>query len=216
MQMKTIPCDSRNYSGRQGAAIAYLVVHYTAGNGDTAEDNGLYFARNAVGASAHWFVDDSGWVASVPEEMCAWHCGADTYVHPYCRNQNSIGIELCSRRDARGQYYFTEKILYHAGILIRKLMETYDIPKERILRHYDVTGKICPAPLVEDTVWERQLEVWMEKRFETLEQIPQWGKETVEKLTALGHLRGDGNSLNLSEDMLRLLVILDRAQVFAG
>jgi hypothetical protein len=48
------------------------------------------------------------------------------------------------------------------------------------------------------------------KRFDSVDECPEWAKETVRKLTKDGHLRGDGVKLSLSEDMLRILVILDR------
>ena len=35
----------------------YIVIHYTANDGDTAVNNGNYFKNNAVKASAHYFVD---------------------------------------------------------------------------------------------------------------------------------------------------------------
>ena len=40
-------------------------------------------------------------------------------------------------------------------------------------------------------------------------------QETAKKLIDRGFLQGDGQGLDLSRDMLRLLVILDRAGVFA-
>ena len=51
------------------------------------------------------------------------------------------------------------------------------------------------------------------KSYQTLEDVPDWGKATVEKLTAIGALKGDGSGLNLSHDLLRTLVILDRLKV---
>ena len=49
--MTNIPflqADSSNfYSGRGGNSIKYIVVHYTAGNGDTAMNNAQYFHNNS-------------------------------------------------------------------------------------------------------------------------------------------------------------------------
>ena len=52
------------------------------------------------------------------------------------------------------------------------------------------------------------------KRYETMEQLPCWARRTVEKLYNCGYLVGKGERLDLSEDMIRILVILDRAKVF--
>lgn len=47
-------------------------------------------------------------------------------------------------------------------------------------------------------------------RYEHLEDVPDWAKPTVEKLVAAGVIKGDGEALNLSYDLCRSLVILDR------
>lgn len=51
-------------------------------------------------------------------------------------------------------------------------------------------------------------------RFNTLDQIPTWARPTIQKLINNNHLQGDGQGLDLSLDMIRLLVILDRAGNF--
>lgn len=50
--------------------------------------------------------------------------------------------------------------------------------------------------------------------YNTLEEVPNWGYPTVEKLVAKGVLEGTGGGLSLSFDMLRLLVVLDRTGAF--
>ena len=54
----------------------------------------------------------------------------------------------------------------------------------------------------------------MATRYNTLAECPQWAQETVRKLIDKGYLSGDGAGLDLSHDMVRLLVIQDRAGVF--
>ena len=53
--------------------------------------------------------------------------------------------------------------------------------------------------------------------YEALADIPQWGKDTVEKLLNQNYLQGtEAGNLHLSEDMLRTLIILDRAGQFGA
>lgn len=141
--------DSNFRSGRT-SKIKYIVIHYTANDGDTAKNNIDYYAREIVKASAHYFVDENEIWQSVKEGDTAYHCGANSYKHPYCRNSNSIGIELCSRQYEDGSYYIKHETVSNAVELVKELMKKYDIPIENVIRHYDVTGKICPAPMVKD------------------------------------------------------------------
>lgn len=53
-----------------------------------------------------------------------------------------------------------------------------------------------------------------EVRYNTVEQCPDWAKAAVKKLTDKGYINGTDKGLDLSEDMLRLLVINDRAGVY--
>ena len=151
----TTLANSKNYGGSRNVnTIKYIVMHYTANNGDTAIGNGNYFKNNVVKASAHYFVDEKNVLQSVPDNYVAWHCGAVIYKHKECRNANSIGIELCSYKDSKGQYYFSDATVENAVTLVKELMKKYNIPIDNVIRHYDVTGKTCPAPFVNNsTLW---------------------------------------------------------------
>lgn len=155
-----IPCHRTNYQSGRPSVIKYLVIHYTANNGDTAKGNCSYFQRNpGLYSSAHYFVDENGWEQSVLDTDTAWHCGANAYRHPECRNGNSLGIELCSRKDAKGTYYFLQDTIQNAAELVRMLMARYGVPIKNVLRHYDVTGKVCPEPFVRDEgAWQAFLQ----------------------------------------------------------
>ena len=51
-------------------------------------------------------------------------------------------------------------------------------------------------------------------KYNTLEEVPAWGRDTVKKVVDKGYLRGTGKGLDISEDMLRILVITDRAGIY--
>ena len=136
-----------NYTPRQGQArtIQYIVVHYTANSGDTAQNNLDYFAREVTGTSTHYFVDRASVRQSVLDTDIAWHCGAERYQHPECRNSNSIGVEMCNSVGG-----VPEDVRDRTAAFVRELMDKYGVPVENVLRHYDVTGKRCPAPWVDN------------------------------------------------------------------
>jgi len=51
-------------------------------------------------------------------------------------------------------------------------------------------------------------------RYNYVDDLPEWAQPTIARLVQLGHLRGDGAVLDLSLDMVRIFVVLDRARVF--
>lgn len=136
-----------NFTKGNNRKIKYLVVHYVGAEGG-ARDNCRYFEKFYRGASAHYFVGHAGEVwQCVEDKDIAWHCGAKTYKHPEARNENSIGIEMCCRKRA-GNWYFEDATVSSTIGLVKELMAKYNIPEENVIRHYDVMGKICPAPYV--------------------------------------------------------------------
>ena len=145
---------TQNWNVGTLSRIKYIVIHYTANNGDTALGNTNYF-KSYRGASAHYFVDENSIYQSIEDKNVAWHCGANHYKHQYCRNSNSVGVEMCSRKNSNGTYYFKDKTADNAVWLVKQLMAKYDVPITNVIRHYDVTGKICPEPYVRDTkAWQ--------------------------------------------------------------
>lgn len=218
MEIKELLAHVSNYSKGRHTTIKYLVLHYTANNGDTALGNCQYFSGANRNASAHYFVDEKGVYRSVRDMNVAWHCGSmNGYKHKYCRNTNSIGIEMCSRIDSNGKFYIKEKTIANAIELTKFLMEKYDIPVENVIRHYDVTGKMCPKPFVEDEkLWldfKARLEEEELKRYNTIDEVPEWGKYVIKLMIDKGAF-ADVKNLNLSEDMIRVFVFNDRMGMY--
>jgi len=142
-----------NYNLGDKGRIKYIVIHYVGALGG-AEANCKYYASQYIGASAHYYVNFDGAIwQSVEDKDIAWHCGAKAYVHPECRNQNSIGIEMCvrnngSQADTSRDWYFEDSTVRAAIELTKELMKKYNVPADHVIRHHDVTGKICPNPYV--------------------------------------------------------------------
>lgn len=218
MEIKELLAHVSNYSKGRHTTIKYLVLHYTANNGDTALSNCKYFSSANRNASAHYFVDEKGIYRSVRDMNVAWHCGSTNgYKHKYCRNTNSIGIEMCSRKDKNGKFYIKEETIVNAIELTKYLMEKYDIQVENVIRHYDVTGKMCPKPFVEDEkLWldfKDRLEDEEVKRYNTIDEIPEWGKATIQLMINKGAF-ADVKNLSLSEDMIRMFVFNNRMGMY--
>ena len=135
-KFKEIWCNKGNFTegNRKFSEIDTLVIHYTGNDGDTAANNGNYFKNNVVETSAHYFVDDTTVVRSVADKNIAWHAG------DWDINCRSIGIEIAgSTKECTG------RTLENVIALTKELMKKYNISKERVIRHYDANGKLCPA-----------------------------------------------------------------------
>ena len=220
--MEFVSCDPSNYRAGRTQPVRYIVMHYTANNGDTARNNCDYYHRvGGLQASAHYFVDEHGAMQSVRECDTAWHCGARAYWHPECRNANSIGIEMCSRKRADGSYYIKPETVANAAALAREIMQRYGIDTEHVVRHYDVTGKHCPMPWVDDPAqWTAFLATLTPEhpneeedenmvKYKTIDDVPEWYRSEVQELMDAGALKGTGNggALDISEDVVRGAII---------
>lgn len=145
------------------SGIKYICIHYTAGIrsiAGSAINTALYFAGTPVEASADFIVDDTAAVQYNPDpyKYYCWAVG-DSFnytkggkYYKKCTNANSISIEICSSNTARkitspndSYFYFTDAAVNMAVQLTKYLMRKYNVPADRVIRHYDVSGKLCPG-----------------------------------------------------------------------
>lgn len=135
--------DGRFNLSRRTQNIKWIVVHYT-GTTAAAANNCRYFAGGNRGASADWFIDDTGIYAFNPNihNYYSWHCGGGTAIEDRV-NSRAVGIEVVSAGSD-----FTQKQKDSLRSLVRALMSEFGIDANHVIRHYDChTGrKACPWP----------------------------------------------------------------------
>lgn len=233
-----VPCNPRNHGGsRVKDAIKYLVYHYTGNDGDHDTANAAFYRDNVVQASAHYFVDDDSVTQSVGDLTVAWAVGGKKWsdcpqtgggkLYGIVTNSNSLSIEMCDT-ERNGVYNLSEQTRENALALGKVLMQRYNIPIERVVRHFDVTGKHCPAYFMDEAKWAAFKARLAEKeddmpRFNAIAEMPDWAQNTIRKMVDKKYLTGGGGAkdadgrpadLDLSLDMLRVFVINDRAGVY--
>ena len=143
--------------------IKYIVIHYTAGvtsKAGTAANVINGYKVSSAEVSSDYVVDDDNVICYNGDirNKYTWHCGGSKYstkggkYYKQCTNRNSIGIEVCSTNSTGKMTYandkaysFTDKAVELTAELVKQLMIEYNIPIERVIRHYDVTGKLCPG-----------------------------------------------------------------------
>lgn len=241
--VKRLFCHPKNRGGtRRKEQIKYLVYHYTGNDGDRAVNNAKYYQNTVVQASAHYFVDDEEVYQSVEDLRVAYAVGGKKWadcpktgggsLYGIVTNGNSISIEMCdTARD--GRLMASEATLERAAALGRELMVKYHIPIERVVRHFDVTGKHCPAYFMDQSAWEsfkqrlinhtRNEEDEDMVRYTRLVDIPnEYGfRDIINTLMDVRIINGDGSDPNgngdvidLSHDQVRSLVFEYRGGAF--
>lgn len=155
------PLNVHVTKGRQ--TPQYLAIHYTAGASSAAgKAQATYNTFVSRNASADFAVDDWEMVQFNPDidNYYCWAVGDPK--SPYssggslngkATNKNTISIEMCSTRKSGSTHEaanhegwtFTEATLNNAAKLAKMIMKKYNIPIDRVVRHYDITGKMCPG-----------------------------------------------------------------------
>ncbi|ARJ75368.1 N-acetylmuramoyl-L-alanine amidase [Bacillus velezensis] len=154
--------------GIKNNGVKKLVVHYTANPGAPAANHYRYFGQTLPAqnrnlsekkqtfASAHIFVDRTEAICIIPLNEVAYHANdVQQFVNgqPYRgvaalkpnANFLSIGVELCIEKNGT----FHPDTIARAEQVCAELCKMYKLnPINDIVRHYDITHKICPAPWV--------------------------------------------------------------------
>ena len=137
--------------------IRGVVIHYTANPGTTAEGNRSYFEslswKKTTKASSHYVIGLKGEILQcIPLTEVAYASNK--------RNDDTISIECCHPDDT-GK--FNEATYASLVELVAALCQEFDLDAEDIIRHYDVTGKLCPLYYVEhEEEWVKLKEDIME------------------------------------------------------
>ena len=203
----------------------FFVIHNTASDAP-AKNEIAYMKNNNLQKSFHFAVDDVEVRQGIPIDRNAFHAGDGSRGEG---NRKGIGVEICYSKSGGTRFEKAEERA--AEFVAGKLIE-FGWGIDRVKKHQDFSGKYCPHRTL-DLGWERflkKVKLYMDllKRVEALEKktdkfiyawvddnMPEWAKPTVTKLMEKGFLKGDEEGkLNLDENMLRMLVINDRAGLY--
>ncbi len=137
---------SPNFNQRKSFNIKFIVIHYTALKNESEAINFLCSEKNNV--SCHFLISQGGKIFSlVNEKKRAWHAGLSFWDGDTDINSSSIGIELDFSYEFNNNK-FSLKMIKSLKELIRYLKIKYNIKKNNILGHSDVSPyrKIDPGP----------------------------------------------------------------------
>lgn len=138
--------DSNSRTGAKLSGVRDIAIHYVGNPGTTAQQNRDYFAQPDTTVNSHFVVGLDGEVIQcipLDEKSSATNE----------RNVDTISIEVC-HPDETGE--FTRESYDALVKLTAWLCDRFGIGRDHVIRHYDVTGKLCPLYFVEhEDAWEQ-------------------------------------------------------------
>ena len=152
IQHQFLTVNPYSRSGKTLRRVNGIVIHYTANPGSTAQNNRDYFENlkitRTTSVSSHFIIGLEGEIIQcIPLNEVAYASNN--------RNKDTISIECC-HPDESGQ--FNDATYQSLQKLVRALMDTYHLQSQDVIRHYDITGKICPKYFVDhEDQWQEFL-----------------------------------------------------------
>ena len=156
--------SSPNFDERK-SKIDIIVIHYTGMQ--SFEEALEHLCKPSSKVSSHYLINSSGDVyLLVDEEKRAWHAGVSYWSGNIDVNSSSIGIELVNPGHEFGYEIFSESQMTSLEVLIKSLINNYNIPLYNIVGHSDIAPlrKKDPGELFN---WKRlakkNLSIWPNK-----------------------------------------------------
>lgn len=149
VEQALLPRNPWSRPGTPLREIDGIVVHYVGNPATSAEANRSYFANLALThetyASAHFVVGLEGEVLQCVPLTEVAYCSSQA-------NDHTVSIEAC-HEDETGE--FSAATMAALQKLTVWLCEELELETSAVIRHYDVTGKVCPKFYVEQPeAWE--------------------------------------------------------------
>lgn len=133
-------------TGTELDGVKNIVIHYVGNPNTTAKNNRDYFDKDSTEVSSHFVVGLEG---EIIQCLPLWEKSAASN----WRNNDTISIEVC-HPDETGKF---NDDTYNAVIkLVSWLLNELGLDESAVIRHYDITEKLCPLYYVEhEDAWEQ-------------------------------------------------------------
>lgn len=237
-KLTTVDFPSPYYSSRCGKRIDRITIHHAAGV-VSAKTLGLIFQSTGRNGSANYGIGNDGQIGCYVDECYrAWTSGsaendqrAVTIEVSNCQMGGTwpvsdkaydaliaLCVDICRRNGIKELRFTGDQT---GNLTMHRYFQRTACPGEYLARKFQEIAETVNDILRGDepmTAEEKRAFESLEKQagtsVNTVDQAPEWAKDTLKKLTDRGILQGDGASLSLSMQMVRMFVILDRAGMF--
>ena len=215
-----------------------IVIHHTGSpdmDASAEQIHGWHLNNGWSGIGYHYVIRKNGTIERGRPE---WSIGS----HAYGENSHTIGIHLSG--DFEQAYPTEDQLDRCGALIADICDRYgIPIDRNHVVGHGELMSTDCPGTnlqtylddgtIIGKAIWYYNKENGIEQtetqvveqdggnqggrgseRFNTLDSLPDWAKPTIEKMITKGLLNGNGNSLDLSLDMIRIFVINDRAGLY--
>ncbi len=146
VDVQIIEKDGASRRGEDLSRLSDIVIHYVGNPGTTAQQNRDYFNSSESNVSSHFVIGLEGEIIQCIPLNEISSASND-------RNRDTISIEVC-HPDESGK--FTDASYRSLVRLTAWLCEIGSLRSSDVIRHYDITGKLCPLYYVEhEDAWEQ-------------------------------------------------------------
>lgn len=222
---------SPNKTTPRNHKIDTITIHCYVGQ-VSVESAGAWFANSSAEASCNYVIGADGRIGLIVDEKDRSWCSsnkandhraitiecASDKTHPYAINDKvykaliELCADICKRNGIKELKWKGDKSLIG------------QVDKQNMTVHRWFKNKACPG----DYIYSRLGKIASEVNailnpqededemviYKTFNDVPDWGKATVKKLMDKGYLKGTDEGLNLEQNMLRVLIINDRAGLY--
>ncbi len=128
--------------------VEYITVHDTA-NRASATNEIKYMTTNNLEVSYHLAVDEAQAIQGLPFNRNSWSCGDGS---KGLGNRKGISVEIC--RPLHEDAFLYEQAEENAVYVVARLLHQFGLPIERLKKHQDWSGKMCPNRMLTHHKWE--------------------------------------------------------------
>lgn len=176
-----------------------ITIHSTGNPSSTAKNERGWLTNPSNDRIASWHicVDEKEAIEAIPLDEVAYHAGGKT------GNSTSIGIEICESGNRK-------KTLVNAAKLVAGMLKERGWGVDKLKRHYDWSGKICPRILSANN-WQGWKEFIEEIKKElsgmATQDVPSvWAKEAWDWAKKEGLLDGTDPKGNMTREQLAAIL----------
>ena len=220
--------------------VTKIAVHWVGNAGSSAKGNRNYFESlkdKHIYASSHYIIGLEGEIIQcIPESEISYatnqansysisieNCHPDNTGKFNDKTLHSL-IDLCVDICKRYNLDPLKDIIRHYDISGKCCPKYWVEHPDDFLKFKTTVNKVLKGDELTLTQYQElkaeiskindEIESNKEKIFNTVDEVPEWAKPTIQKLLDKGTLKGTDTGLNLTYTLLRVLVINDRTGLY--